>query len=251
MQLLTYGDPTKPKILAIHPMLVDSGCVARILGDIREQFCIVAPDLSGHGSDPGHFVSAAADAKALLAALTEKGWTEVVIIWSASLGAVVALELLTHRELHAEAMVFESLPLVKDSPFLRRMVHNTLISKRRQALERPAWVRAALIKAAGPVFGPVMEEHLFRMQEQELENIAVSCVAHKLPKFPPERQCRMFFDFGSEDFMAKNVDRMLKRTYPQAHVTLHKGCNHCQYPARLKGSYGRSLLDDLSRAGRT
>lgn len=247
MRLLTYGDEKNPKVLAIHPMLLDSSCAAGVLEGLLERFCIVAPDLSGHGTDTGTFVSAAADAEALLHALREREWMAFSLLWAASLGAVVGLQLLTQTEFHAEAVVLESCPLVKDSPFLRRMIHNTLISKRKKALERPELVEQLLIETAGPRFGPVIKGQLYRMSEGELENIAVSCCSNRLPPLPPERQRRMFFDFGGDDFMAKNGERMLGRSYPQAHVTIHKGCNHCQYPVKLGEGYSDMVEGRLEK----
>lgn len=69
MQIQILGDETKPKLLALHPMLADDASMVHLAGHLREDYCIIAPDLSGQGKDTGDFESVEKEAEILYAYL--------------------------------------------------------------------------------------------------------------------------------------------------------------------------------------
>lgn len=65
MKINIYGDTSKPKMLAIHPMLADGESMMQIMEYFLDRYCVIAPDLSGQGKDTGDFISATYEAEKL------------------------------------------------------------------------------------------------------------------------------------------------------------------------------------------
>ena len=86
MKIQYFGDPSNPKIVVLHPMLLDGKSMLPLLGELRNSHCVIAPDLTGHGTDTGIFQSAQQEAATLA------GWLKLV--FGASIGAVVAMQLI-------------------------------------------------------------------------------------------------------------------------------------------------------------
>ena len=51
MKIQYFGDPSNPKIVVLHPMLLDGKSMLPLLGELRNSHCVIAPDLTGHGTD--------------------------------------------------------------------------------------------------------------------------------------------------------------------------------------------------------
>ena len=66
MKINVTGNEELPKIVCVHPMLGSSGGVLDILKDLKGEYCIIAPDMSAHGSDTEDFISAKEEAKTVI-----------------------------------------------------------------------------------------------------------------------------------------------------------------------------------------
>ena len=73
MKIQYFGDPSNPKIVVLHPMLLDGKSMLPLLGELRNSHCVIAPDLTGHGTDTGIFQSAQQEAETLAGWLTAHG----------------------------------------------------------------------------------------------------------------------------------------------------------------------------------
>lgn len=62
MTIYEYGDRAKPHILLIHGMWMCHEMMLPYVEKMRSEYHIIAPDLTGHGSDMGSFEGAEKDA---------------------------------------------------------------------------------------------------------------------------------------------------------------------------------------------
>ena len=57
----------------------------------------------------------------------------------------------------------------------------------------------------------------------------------------------MFFEYGSEDIVAKPARRVVSKHYPSVSLTVREVYVHCQYPAVLGEQYSKVLEECLDR----
>ena len=133
MKIQYFGDPSNPKIVVLHPMLLDGKSMLPLLGELRNSHCVIAPDLTGHGTDTGIFQSAQQEAETLADWLTTQGWIDLKLVFGASIGAVVAMQLIAMPTFKVHTSVFEGCPLHSNAAFLRMMATRMFLSKHREA----------------------------------------------------------------------------------------------------------------------
>lgn len=91
-----WGDPSSPLVVLLHGLLSDHRAWMPAVQLLANDYCVVAPDLPGHGTNQGDRdivePSVAALAHAVRALILERGAT-ICAIAGEGLGAAVALEL--------------------------------------------------------------------------------------------------------------------------------------------------------------
>ena len=249
MLIKTYGDETKPKLLALHPMLRDGESMVLLAGKLREDYCIISPDLSGQGNDPGVFESAEKDAEILYAYLKEKGWIDIVLVYGASLGAAVGIELLAKSELKIHAAVFDGCPLYRDAPFLRWILTKVFLKKHRKAVSNPGLSIQKMTELYGPMVGPSMGKHFEQVSEASIRGIVAACSRCSFPHYPKELERNLHFEYGSKDFDLKVGKKNIAKYYPSASLSIREGYGHCQYMSSLGEQYGEVLKAYLKKIG--
>ena len=199
MIIQTYGDERKPKLLALHPMLQDGESMVLLAGRLREDYCIIAPDLSGQGNDRGEFESAEQEAQALYTYLKEKDWLELQLVYGASLGAAVGIKLLAKPGLKVHTAVFDGCPLYRDAAVLRWVMTKVFLSKHRKAVKHPGLSAQKLTKLYGPQAGPSMGKYFEQVSEASIRGIVAACSQCSFPQYPKELEQRVYFEYGSGD----------------------------------------------------
>lgn len=241
MRIQIFGDEAKSKLLALHPMLADGASMVQLAGHLREDYCIIAPDLSGQGKDTGTFESAEKEAETLYAYLKEKGWLDIKLVYGASLGAAVGLELLPKPELKVYAAVFDGCPLYRNAPVLRWLLTKVFLKKHRKAVSNPGLSVKKMTELYGPVFGPSMGRTFETMSEASIQAIVAACSKCSFPQYPKELERNLHFEYGSKDSDLKIGKKNIARYYPNATLNVREGYGHCQYMSSLGERYGEVL----------
>lgn len=241
MIIKTHGDARLPKILGLHPMMASGESMLRLAGSMRERYCVIAPDLTGQGEDTGTFVSAEAEARTLHDWLLDKGWTRLELIYGASLGASVALELMAMPDLEVGTAVFDGCPLYKNAPFLKWMMTTVFLKKRRKAARVPELADQRMTQMYGPLFGPEMAKSFLRMSEDSIRGIVAACSRCSFHRYPETLERRMHFEYGEKDMDLKEAKKNLPRYYPKATLTVREGYGHCQYLSSMGEAYSGVL----------
>ena len=156
MKIQYFGDPSNPKIVVLHPMLLDGKSMLPLLGELRNSHCVIAPDLTGHGTDTGIFQSAQQEAATLAGWLTTQGWIDLKLVFGASIGAVVAMQLIAMPTFKVHTAVLEGCPLHSNAAFLRMMATRMFLSKHRKAQQHPGLSAQRMTKIYGETLGLIM-----------------------------------------------------------------------------------------------
>lgn len=135
MTIYEYGDRSKPHILLIHGMWMIHEMMLPYVDKLRDDYHIIAPDLTGHGSDTGRFESAQKEASEIVDWLVQNQMTELALVFGASLGGVIAMDVISNETvLHTHCAVMEgaSLTRVRGVEWLFRAMFCAMKSIRRQ-----------------------------------------------------------------------------------------------------------------------
>ncbi|MBO5283068.1 MAG: alpha/beta hydrolase [Lachnospiraceae bacterium] len=243
MKMQIFGQEEHPKILALHPMLADGQSMVRLAGSLQEEYCILAPDLSGQGADTGEFESGSKEAEALFSWLKGKGWLELELVYGASLGAAVGMRLLAEKELSVKTVVFDGCPLFKNAPVLTLLLQRMYVKKQKKAREIEGIANKRMTAIYGEVFGPAMAKSFVSMSEKSLKNIVAACGKCDFPTYPEALERRMFFEYGEKDFDCRMGKKNLARYYPRASLKIRKGYGHCQFMAEQGERYEAVLRE--------
>ena len=91
MTIHEYGDRKNPHILLIHGMWMCHEMMLPYVEKMRGEYHIIAPDLTGHGSDMGSFEGAEQDAVQIGKWLADHDIKSRELMYSALMGCVVAM----------------------------------------------------------------------------------------------------------------------------------------------------------------
>ena len=139
----------------------------------KDDYHIIAPDLTGHGNDKGQFISAEKDAEELASWLSANGMREIDLMFSSSLGGVVAMYLATSKEdIHIKCNVMEGasltrVPLIE--PLFRIMMDGI-----RKNPEKIAKMYASMPMMDGSIQTKLYNA-MKRTDEQALRNMVHTC----------------------------------------------------------------------------
>ena len=139
----------------------------------KDDYHIIAPDLTGHVNDKGQFISAEKDAEELASWLSANRMREIDLMFSSSLGGVVAMYLATSKEdIHIKCNVMEGasltrVPLIE--PLFRIMMDGI-----RKNPEKIAKMYASMPMMDGSIQTKLYNA-MKRTDEQALRNMVHTC----------------------------------------------------------------------------
>ncbi|MGL6197462.1 MAG: alpha/beta hydrolase [Lachnospiraceae bacterium] len=240
MIIKEYGDSNLPKVVLLHPMLANGKSMLRLTKSMEGKYCFVAPDLSGHGEDIGDYESANKEAKTLTKYLKEKGYCKVELIMGASLGGLVGMYMLTDKEFQFKTAVFEGTPMYENAKFIYRFMKFGFLKKHRKALKMPIQDLRKKMSNKYGVFGDSMADTFVGMSEKNIVAIIKECSNFTFPLLDTLVQERIFLEVGGKDINCKQNNTILKH-YPNIHIKIRKGYDHCMYMSEHFEEYGKLL----------
>ena len=195
---------------------------------LMNDYHIIAPDLTGHGSDKGRFESAQKEAAEITDWLMQNQMKELALVFGVSLGSVIAMNVISHEELlhtHCAVMEGASLTRVHGVEWLFRAMF-------REMKKRPETI--ANLYASMPKLDSDVQQKLLdtmaNTDKEELFNLVHACNSYSFEECPlsPELQRHLFFEFGNRDSHLV-CQKAIRKYYPEAKITIRKGYGHCGY----------------------
>ena len=231
-----FGDRSKPHILLLHGMNMNHTTLLAYFDSFRETHHIIAPDFTGHGEDMGSFLSARNEAEQIVEWLSKEKITELDLIYSVSLGGVVAMYVAAREDvLKVNCFVSEGAALTRVKG-VEWFFYNSM----KKIRDNPEMI-TKMYKDMDTVDKKVMEQlvvSLKRTDDKALKNMVHTCNSFEYEKcqLSKQAQSRMFFEFGSRDshIFAKGL---IKKFYPDATIVVRNGHGHCTFPERNKAKY--------------
>lgn len=246
MTIHEYGDRKNPHILLIHGMWMCHEMMLPYVEKMRGEYHIIAPDLTGHGSDMGSFEGAEQDAVQIGKWLADHDIKSLELMFSASMGCVVAMYLMADSPwLNVKCSVLEGAALTRMKG-VEWMFRGMMGGMQRH----PEAV--AKMYSAADIDSDVMKKLSGSMGRTDKK--ALACMVHTCNSFkyeqsmlPAGMQRRLFFEFGSKDSHIV-CRKLIQKYYPEATITVRKGYGHCVYMFKHQEEYSDILKDYMKKS---
>ncbi|MHB8064829.1 MAG: alpha/beta fold hydrolase [Ruminiclostridium sp.] len=109
-KLHVIGDSSKQKVMLVHGAgFYWETCFTSIINDLKENFCLLIPELEGHCYEPDEFmVSVNASAEKIIQSLVQNDFGDINIVYGISLGASIALEIAMQNKINISNLILDS-----------------------------------------------------------------------------------------------------------------------------------------------
>ncbi|MCD8230598.1 MAG: alpha/beta hydrolase [Clostridiales bacterium] len=236
MYINEYGSSSLPKVIILHPMEVTGEEIYHlILPYLNGFYCFIAPDQGGHGkSDP--YVSLKNEVETLKTYLFDKGYTDIRLLFGASMGVTVAYELLKDKRFHVDRIWFDGGMLAKHAPVMNRLMQMVFL-KAAHLFRKDPNATSDRVELYGEAMAGMMKENMIRLRDEDIRQICTTCCHRDLVKLPAEVQKRMHLEWGETDFALRPSKRSLEKYFPEVETVIRRGYAHCSYMAQNLESY--------------
>ena len=243
MVIHTYGDPKDPAVVLIHPMLFSGQRMIDHLGQrIPGSHYIIAPDQGGHGDDHGPFTPKE-DAAELNRFMREKGITEVEALYAASMGGLMAMQLLSIGGLDFRTVRMEGIPLARAGRIMKPLAVLSLLMARKKAKKDPSSLTAKLASFFSEEISSGMVDQMIRLSAAEVAGIQKACVAGSAVPLKQGVCGRMTFEWGEKEVNARRGKPLAEQMYPWAEIVILPGMGHCTRLAREPEKVAEDLIE--------
>lgn len=247
MVIHTYGDPGDPVVILLHPMLITGEQMYDMLGKkLSGRYFFISPDQGGHGDEKEDYVSPEKDAEELYLYLKENGYTDIALLFTASLGGLPAMWLLSKDDLTFHSVHIDGTPLAKIGPVTALIIQLMYQKYRKQALKDPSVIAKALGKQYGEETGRNMARQFAKLSAASVWRIVRYCTIGSAVPLSDELCSRMTFEWGEKEIDAKGGIPLAKKMYPKAKVIVREGWDHCEYMAKNRQQYADELSVEMA-----
>lgn len=241
MHINEYGNKDKPKLILLAPMMVSGEDLHRLMSPyLTGEYFIIAPDQGGHGR-AGNYISADEEYAQLKNYLLEKGYTDIELVYGASLGVAVAYRLFLDSDFDVSHAWFDGVAFTKNAPFTEWFMKKLFRQRKRALAKTPVEASGSLVKMYGFDFAKMMTRNFLRITEDDIDAICYACCHYDLQTLTNEQQRKLHLDFGEKDFDLQYSKKAISTFMPKAETVIRKGYPHCGYMAAHIKEYVEEL----------
>ncbi len=231
MYVHEYGDKNLPKWLMLHPLGLTGENIYNMCRDyLSWDYCILSPDQGGHGSS-GPYISLDDEMSTLTGYLLERGYTDLLVVSSSSMGTIAAYEMLKDDRFHIENVWFESGLFKKNAPIVEIAMRRMFFKMLDDFQKDPESLSERHVKLYGEEYAKVMRDNFLRLTRTDIARISETFTHRRMVSLPEDVQKKIHLDWGDEDILERLSRRDIPRWFPESEVTVRKGYGHCSYMA--------------------
>ncbi len=242
-----YGNPNDPKLILLAPMMISGSDLYSLMSPyLKGEYFIIAPDQGGHGK-AGEYISADDEYRQLRAYLQKNGYTDIKLVYGASLGVAVGWRLFMDEGLTIEHAWFDGVALSEKPSRMAEILISRLFKKRKKKLERThVEVSQSLVKWYGYDFAKRMTKNFERITLNDIDAICYACCHYDMKVLTPEQQRKLHLEYGEKDFDLKLSGKSLPKYMPEVKPVIRKGYPHCGYMAAHTKEYTEEIETFIS-----
>lgn len=232
-----YGDSRNPKVILLAPMMVSGQNIYELMKPFfKDEYCFIAPDQGGHGQ-AGAYTTADQEYAELKGYLREKGYTEIALLYGASLGVAVAWQLFHDPDFTVRKAWFDGVALAEKSSFADWFMRRTFRQRKKKLAKTHAEASPNLVKMYGYDFAKMMTKNFERITLSDIDAICYACCHYDMKKLSEEQQKNLHLEYGESDPDYKFCRKSLSIYLPDVKPVLRKGFSHCGYMAAHPKEY--------------
>ena len=236
-----YGDTNAPKIILLAPMMISGKDIYNILSPhFKDTYCFIAPDQGGHGK-AGNYISADEEYKTLKHYLLDNDYTDIDLLYGASLGVAVAYRLFNDPSFSVSHAWFDGVALKKHSSFAEGFMKRLFYSRKKTMAKKHIEVSKSLLKMYGEDFARIMTRNFERISYSDIDAICYACCHYELFQMTKEQQSRLHLEYGEKDFDLILSKKSIKKYFPYVQPVIRKGYGHCTYMAAHTEDYAKEI----------
>ena len=238
MEIYTFGDRNKEKVLLFHPMFTSFEFFNSFVEKLQDEFFFIVPTLSGH-TCCSTYVSMEHEEKDLEEFLRANGIDKIKLVIGFSLGGNIAFDYFSKNSDKIEKVIVDSAPLFRFPAFVKRNFYN----KYQKCLEK---VRENPSKAADELnknfhgMGDTQKDVAQIVTTDSLKGLLESCYNISLPKLAEGEQAKILFVYGTKDIARLCLPRI--RRYKHSKFVKLNALNHCEYFMKHQNEYIEKLV---------
>ena len=249
MYMHTYGQPSAPAVVLLHPMGITAEKLYAIIGrKLKGSYYLLIPDMGNHGREESDFLSAEDEAESICKYLKAHGIIDIAMVYGASMGAAVALRMLSHSEIRVRGLYLDGAPIAKLGWFMSRVFGPVLIWQKGIYEKNDRKKLSEFIARWGEDLNDHMRETFIRFSNTSIRNIAQACVKGNGVSIPEVLQKHTWMEWGESEEYAKRSPSEAKRLYPSARITVRPGFNHCEYMVKKNADYVSGIEEAIKAA---
>ena len=112
-----YGSKNQPVVVLLAPMMVTGDDLYRLMSPyFQGEYHFISPDQGGHGK-AGAYISAEDEYQTLKEFLIKNGYTDIELVYGASLGVAVGYGLFLDPDFHIRHAWFDGVALCRNAGF--------------------------------------------------------------------------------------------------------------------------------------
>lgn len=237
----TFGDKSNPAVLFFHAMGVNGASSEPIAKYLQKKYFCVLPTSTVYCAGQ-KYINKADEIRQTEEFLKGQGVTQLALVVASSIGADLAIEFLSKSKIPAEHVFFDGGQFAQIGKAARRamapllyLAIKSLYWSKGGTLKKIMWCDDDSIKPYFISAGKALTYgNLSRQFSDSLEN-------KPFPKFSPEMQKKMFFEFGSAEEHFKYRSAVMK-AYPNGKFPVFEGFNHMQYQIKDPKGFAEMLM---------
>ena len=247
MYIHKYGNNTDPTVIILHPMGITGSKMYEAVGQKLGDYCVIAPDMGKHDCEKRDFHSARAEAVALHDYLMKSGRTRIKLLYGASLGAAVALKMLDYPYLDIENVYLDGAPVARLGLVMRKIYAPVLVWQKNMIVKNREKGISDFVVRYGRDIAEHMADTFLQFNKTSIKNIGKACVVGNTPILSDEIQRRIWFDWGEKELYTKTSKPLVEKLYPNAHIIVRDGYEHCEYMMKENDDYIRNILKIIQK----
>ena len=237
MYMNVYGNPDDPKVILLAPMMVSGENLYELMHPyFRGDYYFIAPDQGGHGK-AGVYHSAEEEYSELKAYLMANGYTQISLLYGASLGVSVAYRLFMDPDLTVNKAWFDGVALSRNAAVMEAIMRNMFRKRRKMLEETHVEASSSLVEMYGYDFAKMMTSNFERITLSDVDNICYACCHYDLKPLTQSQQVKLHLEYGEKDFDLKFSRKAIRTYMPSVKPVIREGYGHCGYMAAHTKEY--------------
>lgn len=243
-----YGNPNDPKLILLAPMMVSGSDLYNLMSPhLKAAYFIIAPDQGGHGM-AGAYISADEEYRQLKEYLQKNGYTDVKLVYGASLGVAVGWRLFMDDAFNVDHVWFDGVALSGKPSHMAEMIVSRMFKKKKKKLEKThVEASQSLVNWYGYDFAKMMTKNFERITLSDIDAICYACCHYDMKVLTIEQQQKIHLEYGEKDFNLKLSKKSLPKYLPNVKQVIRKGYPHCGYMAAHTKEYVEEMERFISK----